>query len=98
MNTVYLVHCMYGEIRAFSTKEKAQAFADEWSDLLPLFRQFEIEENKMFDLHMEAKKENVWADDSDYMVWYWKRLEELGITDTFCVDAKARLVEEVVVE
>jgi hypothetical protein len=89
---------MYGEIRAFSTKEKAQAFADEWNDLLPVFRQFSIEENKMFDFHMEAKKENVWADDSDYMVWYWKRLDELGIQDKYTPGAKARVVEEVTVE
>lgn len=95
---IYLVHCMYGEIRAFSTKEKAQAFADEWNNLLPVFRQFEIEDTKMFDLQMESQKDNMWADWSGYESWQFMRQEELGISDIYQPNAKARLVEEVVVE
>jgi hypothetical protein len=89
---------MYGEIRAFSTKEKAQAFADEWNNLLPLFREFEIEDTKMFDLQMESQKDNMWADWSGYEEWHFTRQEELGILDIYQPNAKARLVEEVVVE
>jgi hypothetical protein len=95
---IYIVRCMYGELKAFSCLFKAQAFCDAWNSLLPVFREFSIEDDRMFDFHMEEQRDNVWCEDGLYISWREDRMKELGISDTYTAHASAYEVEELEVE